>query len=171
MKYWARIGDREVEVGIEERESRLVARIAGAEHVVSYAEVDGLGQYSIVIDGKSWAPSIEPAQRGSTTEYTVGLVGELFAVSIENERERAARAAERTAAKGSRTVRAAMPGIVVSLAVKVGDHVDVGAPLLVLEAMKMQNEVRCEMAGTVTRVHTAAGRTVAAGSDLLTIEA
>lgn len=65
---------------------------------------------------------------------------------------------------------AGMPGLVASLAVKPGDRVAVGAPLLTLEAMKMETTLRSDREGTVGRVAVAKGETVAAGDLLLTLE-
>ena len=169
MKYFVRVGARELEVTFEERDGEVFAKVGGAEHRVSHAEVDGLGQYSILVDGKSWAASIESSPKGPASEFSVGVAGEVFSVSIENERERAAHAAERTSARGPRTIRAAMPGIVVAVIAKEGETVAEGAPLLVLEAMKMQNEVRAESAGRVTKLFVEAGKTVASGDPLATI--
>ena len=60
-----------------------------------------------------------------------------------------------------------MPGRVVSVAVAEGATVEAGQPLVVLEAMKMQNEIQADRAGTVTRVHVAAGQAVEGGDPLL----
>lgn len=168
MKYFVRVGGRELEVELEEREGQVFARVGGREHRVSYAEVDGLGQYSILTGDRSWAASIEAARPGAAA-YSVGLAGEVFTVLIENERERAAHAIHRADARGPRTLKAAMPGIVVSLAVAEGAAVAAGAPLLILEAMKMQNEVRAEAGGTVVKIHVTSGTTVSAGQPLVTI--
>lgn len=181
MKYYVKSGDREFEVSLSERDGGTFATLREidaqgkpidtnnpVERAVSYAEVDGLGQYSILDGCKSWAASIE-AHRGSMNEFAVGIAGEVFSINIENERERAAHAAERSAGSGPRTVTAAMPGIVIVVNVKEGDMVGRDTPLLILEAMKMQNEVRAEAAGKVTKVSVEAGRTVAAGQTLLTI--
>ncbi|MBL8696251.1 MAG: biotin/lipoyl-binding protein [Planctomycetes bacterium] len=173
MKYFVNVAGRDLEVVFEQRGDDVYARVGDREHRVSYSEVDGLGQYSILVDGKSWAASIE-APKGShgkslEGEFSVGLAGEVFPVLIENERERAAHAAERGGGRGPRTVQAAMPGIVVSLLVKEGDVVEEGAALLVLEAMKMQNEVRAEAAGRVEKIHAEAGKTVSAGQNLVTL--
>jgi 3-methylcrotonyl-CoA carboxylase alpha subunit len=70
----------------------------------------------------------------------------------------------------SEDVRALMPGRVVEVAVAVGDSVAAGALLLVLEAMKMQNELRATHAGIVMRCTALAGQTVEAGTLLLTIQ-
>ncbi|HKE01179.1 MAG TPA: biotin/lipoyl-containing protein [Planctomycetota bacterium] len=179
MRYFVRIGERELEVAFEDRDGEVFARVrepgaaqtdAEQIHRVSYAEVDGLGQYSILVDGKSWAASIEPGPHGSTQEFSVGLAGETWQVAIENERERAARATERPAARGPKTLRAVMPGIVIAIVAKEGETVAGGAPLVVLEAMKMQNEVRADAPARVARIHVAKGKTVAAGDPLVTIE-
>jgi len=168
MKYFVKVGGREMEIELEERDGQVFAKIVGREHRVSYAEVDGLGQYSILTEDHSWAASIE-SSRGNTHDFSVGLAGEVFEVSIENERERAAHAAERKGSGGPRVHKAAMPGIVVSVAVKEGDEVAEGAPLLILEAMKMQNEVRAETAGKVVKIYAETGKAVASGQPLVTI--
>jgi propionyl-CoA carboxylase alpha chain len=63
-----------------------------------------------------------------------------------------------------------MPGTVVSVAVGVGDAVEAGAPMLVLEAMKMQHTVHAPAAGTVTQLDVKAGDQVSAGEVLAVVE-
>jgi len=63
-----------------------------------------------------------------------------------------------------------MPGIVVSLLVGVGDTVEEGQPLLVLEAMKMQNEIAAPVGGVVKHIHVGEGEAVSAGAKLVEIE-
>ena len=63
-----------------------------------------------------------------------------------------------------------MPGRVVDVRVAAGDVVEAGQPLVVLEAMKMQNEIQADRAGTVERVHVAAGQAVEGGDPLVEIE-
>ncbi|MBI3819844.1 MAG: biotin/lipoyl-binding protein [Planctomycetes bacterium] len=181
MKYFVKVREREFEVSLEDRAGEVFAMIrrldgsgspvegeTARERRVSYAEVDGLGQYSILDGTRSWAASIEAA-RGSNSEFNVGLAGENFPISIENERERAAHAAERRVATGPRTVTAAMPGIVISVLVREGDAVEKDAAILILEAMKMQNEVRTESAGIVKKLLVEPGKTVAAGHPLFIV--
>ena len=64
-----------------------------------------------------------------------------------------------------------MPGVVVSLVVDEGQAVEAGQPLLILEAMKMQNEIDAPLAGIVKAVHVAEGQAVAAGEKLVTLAA
>jgi biotin carboxyl carrier protein len=64
-----------------------------------------------------------------------------------------------------------MPGKIVKLLVKVGDTVQEGQTLLVMEAMKMQNELKASLTGTVTIVHVQEGATVETGAALVTVVA
>ena len=66
-------------------------------------------------------------------------------------------------------VKAPLPGTIASICVKVGDKVNVGDVVLVLEAMKMQNNIESEYAGTVTAVMVNAGDSVMEGAPLVTI--
>ncbi len=62
-----------------------------------------------------------------------------------------------------------MPGIIIKVSVEPGKHVAVKDALLVVEAMKMQNEIKAELAGTVTKVHVKQGQSVAANAPLVEI--
>jgi biotin carboxyl carrier protein len=73
-------------------------------------------------------------------------------------------------AEGRQQIAAPMPGKVVRLLVKAGDHVEAGQGLLVVEAMKMQNEIRSPKSGTVERVLAKEGQPVTAGEILAWVE-
>jgi biotin carboxyl carrier protein len=77
--------------------------------------------------------------------------------------------ADATAAGGSVEIRAIIPGRVIAVAVVPGDAVAAGDPLLVVEAMKMQNELRAPRSGTVARVQVGAGSTVEVGDVLVVL--
>jgi len=98
--------------------------------------------------------------------------GRALACSVEDERARLAKRsgdAAHKGAKGPRTVRSHMPGVIIKVAVEAGVAVAVKDALLVIEAMKMQNEIRAEAAGRVTKVHVKEGQSVAAGAPLVEI--
>ena len=78
-------------------------------------------------------------------------------------------AAQPAGAASGNALRAPLPGTITSVNVKVGDTVAVGQVVVVLEAMKMQNNIEAEQAGTVTAIHVNAGDAVMEGSVLLTI--
>lgn len=71
---------------------------------------------------------------------------------------------------GHRDIKAAMPGKVVKVLVEAGQAVEAGTGLLILEAMKMQNEVRATAAGHVGAIRVNIGDTVASGQVLVTLE-
>lgn len=110
---------------------------------------NGRNVVEVVVDGWRFELRVEDAARA-------GL------------RERAARDRGAAGAGGPLQVRAVIPGRVVSLSVAEGTVVAAGEPLLVIEAMKMQNELRAPRAGTVERLAVTAGATVERG-DLLAV--
>lgn len=163
MKYYVELGDQTREVELTDRHGQLEVRLDGEPVEVEYDEVDRLGQIALKIGERTFAVSID----GSGNEFGVTVAGRFFGVRIEDERERAAHAAERARSKGGGVVTSVMPGIVVEILVEEGQAVEEGQPLLILEAMKMQNEIRAEGQGTVKAVPVSAGDSVAAGALLV----
>ncbi|HET6380231.1 MAG TPA: biotin/lipoyl-containing protein [candidate division Zixibacteria bacterium] len=109
---------------------------------------------------------------GSGTEWTVTLRGRRIPVTVRTWRERVLAEAEHAAAArgGPLDIKATLPGLVVAIQATEGSEVEEGAPLLVLEAMKMQNEVRAPRAGRVVTIAVAAGQPVPTGALLVRIE-
>jgi biotin carboxyl carrier protein len=167
VKYFIQVNGRQHEVDVMERLGELKVAVDGKPLDLSYEEVDTLGQVALLSEGKSYGVSIE----GDMSKASVVIAGHLYAVEIEDERERAAHAAEREARGAGGVVNAVMPGVVVDLLVAPGDRVEEGQPLLILEAMKMQNEIGATATGTVTAVHVAKGAAIDGGAPLVTIEA
>jgi biotin carboxyl carrier protein len=104
--------------------------------------------------------------------WHVELEGRAFRVRVDDERTHELRAL--TAAMGpgqaAAELRAPMPGLVVRVAVAPGDEVAPGDPLIVMEAMKMENELRAEGAGVVAEIHVSEGTTVDRDEVLVTFE-
>jgi biotin carboxyl carrier protein len=124
------------------------------------------GQLSVRVDGHV----VDLTTEGSPPEIGAVASGHRSYVRVESERMRAAEQAKKsTTTKVDKTVRSPMPGRVVKVLVAKGDSVDVGQGLLVLEAMKMENEVRARAAGTIAAVHVAAGDTVEGNAKLVTL--
>jgi len=165
MKYFAVVNGRSHEVELVEEQGRMAVRVDGKPLDLGYEEVDEAGQVSVQSAGRSYALSIE----GGAEQVSVTLAGNFYEVGLEDERERAAHAAERAGGKGGGLVKAVMPGIVVELLVAKGQAVQKGQPLLILSAMKMQNEIAAPQAGMVQDLHVAAGQAVSAGAKLVTL--
>jgi len=166
MKYYVQVNGRDHEVEVVERAGQLQVSIDGELTDSAYHEVDHQGQIALLMEGRGYAVSV----RGSRNEYDVTLAGHNYHVEIEDERERAAHAAERERSKGGGVVKAVMPGVVVEVSVAEGDVVAEGQPLLILEAMKMQNEIGAPGEGRVKKIHIAQGEAVAAGAKLVELE-
>lgn len=122
----------------------------------------GDGTWSILIDGRSYAVTILGAGE-------VSVNGRVFHVDVFDPRElRGRRSAE--GASGPHAIASPMPGRVIRVLVAPGQEVAAGEGVIVVEAMKMQNEMKAPRAGRVAAVKTAAGATVSAGDVLLVIE-
>ena len=165
MKYFVEINGRDREVEVVERLGQLEVSVDGEPLDIEYEQVDLLGQVSLRSNNRSFGVSIE----GGAHHITATIAGHVYVVEIEDERERAAHAAEREAAKGGGVVASVMPGIVVKLLVSAGETVSEGQPLLILEAMKMQNEIAAPADGVVQQIHVNESEAVGAGSKLVTL--
>jgi biotin carboxyl carrier protein len=104
----------------------------------------------------------------------VGVVarGHRFYAKAESERTRALAAAlgQKTGGAGEGSLTSPMPGRVLKVLVTEGDAVDAGTPLVVVEAMKMENELSAARSGTVRKVHVTPGQNVESGARLVEIE-
>jgi biotin carboxyl carrier protein len=96
--------------------------------------------------------------------------GDPVGITVESELERRARPNRNKAAAAVSPITAPMPGRVVKVNVRPGDVVAVGAPLLGIEAMKMENELSSPCAGRVAKVNVQVGATVEADQELVVIE-
>ncbi len=163
MKYYVSVNGRAHEVELVERAGKRLVKVDGKDLDLSYAEVDDLGQVVLLSHGKSYGLSIE----GGETRVAITIAGHFYDVELEDERERAAHAAERAAGKGGGTVSSVMPGVVVEVLVKKGAAVEKGEPLLILSAMKMQNEIAAPSSGVVKELFVAPGQAVSAGEKLV----
>ena len=122
----------------------------------------------VTVDGETF--EVELSQDGD--RWTATIDGQTFEVQVEGEEAPAPRE-RRTGSRKSKSgnVSTTIPGKVVTIEVAVGQSVLEGDVVLVLEAMKMQNEVAAPISGTVTEINCAAGENVEANVPLIIIEA
>jgi len=157
------------------QEKPLVCRFDGAQLEAEAAEI-GPGIYSLLIGGKSFHARIAPipARAGEITSpdanlYEVQIDGVSYTIALHDPRRwRGGRGT--LVREGRQQITAPMPGRVVRLLVAEGRQVEAGQGVVVVEAMKMQNEIKCHAAGTVEKVLVREGQAVAAGESLLIIE-
>jgi biotin carboxyl carrier protein len=121
--------------------------------------------YSILMDGRSYDARVEDTPEGTVV---VVIDGYRFEIDVRDPRRMRHRGTG-GAGEGVQNVVAPMPGKVVRVLVAPGDAVEPGQGLIVVEAMKMQNEMKAARAGSVLSVSAREGATVAAGEVLATI--
>jgi acetyl/propionyl-CoA carboxylase alpha subunit len=158
-------GEREVEV--ERSADGFEVTVNGAPHAVDLIRLDGaIASLRFVADGRSFQISFD---RGRNHHWRIGVVDREFDFEVLTPVE-AIDAWAAAAGRGASEITAPIPGKVVAVKVEAGSSVAAGQPLVVLEAMKMENELIAEQAGTVAAVHVAAGDTVNAGTVLVELE-
>jgi biotin carboxyl carrier protein len=166
MKYHVTVDGEDVTVDLVERAGRTFVLREGAEVPVELVVVRN-GAYSLLLG----VESLPVVASGPNDDLTLTLGSETWRATVQDEREALAAAAigARSGRGGGGLVRAVMPGIVREVMVRPGDTIVRGTPLLILEAMKMQNEVRADADGTVAELHVKAGTAVAKGDALVTL--
>jgi biotin carboxyl carrier protein len=166
----------EVEIGGRARrvtidpvgDDRFRVTIDGAARVVDVQRAGELGVSFIDVEtGVSRAALVSPGPAAG--ESHVWLDGQVAVATVDGRTARRRRHADRQA-DGAQEILAPMPGRVVRVLVGPGDAVEARQPVIVVEAMKMENELRAPKAGRVTQVTVTEGAPVEAGRLLIVIE-
>lgn len=123
------------------------------------------GTFSILIGGRVFEAQVLPG-KGS---LSIRCAGRDFAVEVRDPRAWRGSRSGALEAAGRQQIVAPMPGKVVRVLVAAGDAVEAGQGLLVVEAMKMQNEIRAPKSGTIERVFVGEGQAVSAGEPLVVV--
>jgi len=124
------------------------------------------GVLSILINGKSY----EVKQEITATEINIMVGSQRFAAIVRDPRSLRSRRSLHAGEEGVKKVTAPMPGKVIRILAPVGTQVQAGQSVLVIEAMKMQNEMKSPKKGTVKKINVAEGAPVEAGQALAEIE-
>lgn len=124
------------------------------------------GTFSILIDGRSY----EVKQEDTATESRIVVGHERFSAVVRDPRSFRSRSRAAGGAEGVKKITAPMPGKVVRILSGAGSRVEAGQGVVVIEAMKMQNELKSPKQGVVKNVHATEGAAVEAGQVLAEIE-
>ncbi|MGH7538755.1 MAG: acetyl-CoA carboxylase biotin carboxyl carrier protein subunit [Gemmatimonadales bacterium] len=170
MRYIVRIGSRTVEVDVH----GAAIVVDGQPIEAHLAAIPGTPLHHLLLAGRSWTVAAQPLSglgEGGGSRWALGAVGERIEVEAIDERTRAIQAltGRRGGGKTGGVVRAPMPGLVVRVEVTEGQRVAAGAALVVVEAMKMENELRAAGAGLVAKVHVRPGTAVEKNTPLVTL--
>lgn len=131
--------------------------------------------FSVMVDGSVYEVSLQPEkhsdQNGDLPTVTVFINGRPFIVKVEDERSRLLKSVLRgtTSGKSELTLRAPMPGLITRIEVQEGETIKEGQGLVILEAMKMENEIRASLNARVSSVHVKLKQSVDKGDALVTL--
>jgi pyruvate carboxylase subunit B len=166
VKYFVRLADRTIEVEVLGGS----VRVDGETLEAHLAAIPGTPLHHLLLGGDSWTVSAQALE--GMGQWALGAVGERVEVEAVDDRTRAIRAltGKKGGGGGGGVVRAPMPGLVVRVPVSEGQKVAAGAGLVVVEAMKMENELKATHPGIVKKVHVTPGSVVEKGAPLVTLE-
>jgi biotin carboxyl carrier protein len=168
MKFWVTLEDHEAEVEFRTEGERLLLEVDGRRLEADFQRLPDGEVYSLLVDGKSHEVRVSPGP--NALEVTVR--GTRVPVEVRHPLEKLLGATLRKGgAGGGETISAPMPGLVVALRVQPGDVVAAGQAVVVIEAMKMQNELTAQHGGVVSEVLVNERQSVAAGQALMRIKA
>jgi biotin carboxyl carrier protein len=157
--------DRTVSLEGPGPDGRFRIAVDGAEQEVD-ARALRPGTWSLLIGGRSFVVDLDRRRAGVAA--SVGDSETMLRVEDALHRRLASAAGSRTTQRGE-AIRAPIAGKVVKVLVAQGDHVPAGAPVIVLEAMKMENELAAERGGMVSAIYKTAGQAVDTGDLLVEI--
>jgi biotin carboxyl carrier protein len=165
----AYIGDDKHELRLDQKGRAVIANVAGRQYEI---QVNDLlpGEGLILMDGPDVFECLIASHPDHRDSFEVHLRGKSRQIRIEDPKRLRSGEAAGAHDHGAARIAAPMPGKVVRVLVEVGQTVDAGVGLVVVEAMKMQNEMKSPKAGTVITLNAVAGATVNAGEVLAVIE-
>lgn len=167
MKYHVTVAGRQCVVEVDG--GNVV--VDGTAFEARLAGVPGTPLFHLQLGADCWTVAVQPLE--GVGRWALGLAGERYDVAVADERahEIEMLTERHTPRDGGGVVRAPMPGLVVRVEVEPGQRVAVGTGLVVVEAMKMENELRATRPGVVAEVHVHPGQAVEKGAPLVRLEA
>src|SRR6266550_1788055 len=167
MAFIAKLGDQSYTVEIEES-GKAVYRVSvdGNEFPVD-GKKTGRTNFSLIVDNRSFEIEVD----NTDDEYRVLVDGRNYRIDLVDERRvRVGGTQSALELQGRQLVSVPMPGKIVAVLVSEGDTVEKGQGLVIVEAMKMENEVRSPIGGAVKEIKVKPGDTVEGGAVLVIVE-
>ena len=164
MKYEAKIDGRQVAITLEERDGIVAATVDDRAYDVRVVQPES-GVYVIFFGDDVYEARVSAGDRD---KLQVKLRGRMFDVNIIDRKHR--RPATEHTAEGRQNLTSPMPGKVVRVLLTAGNEVEAGQGVVVVEAMKMQNEIKSPKTGRVVEVRVNEGETVSANQVLAVVE-
>ncbi len=169
MKFWVKVESQEKRIDVQEIEGIYRVEVDGRVREVDCRPAGHGNALSLIIDNKSYLVESAPV-KAEEGRYTASVSGRRYDLEVLDERLLATRQVREIARDdGPAVIRSPMPGLIVDVRVKTGDRVKVGAAVVVLEAMKMQNEIVSDATGIVSAVKVEPGQSVESQAVLIEI--
>ncbi len=185
MAYISSVSDKAYTIEAGENSSQREISIDGMRYNIDWRQIAPLasdaqgqssvgGRYSLLIAGKSYEVFARRVNRPDEAgyRYEILVAGQRFEITVEDEREKALKGSIQAAHEsGEATVRAPMPGLVLSFPLEPGMEVERGQTVVILEAMKMENDLASPITGKVKEIRASKGQTVNQGDVLVVVSA
>ncbi len=185
MTYISSAGDTAYTIDTGEQSPQREISIDGMRYTVDWRQIAPLaadaqvqstvgGRYSLLIAGKSYEVFARRVNRPDESgyRYEILVAGQRFEIAVEDEREKALKGSIQSAHEsGEAAVRAPMPGLVLGFPVEPGTEVERGQTVVILEAMKMENDLASPITGKVKEIRAKKGQTVNQGDVLVVVSA
>ena len=166
MKYYVTLRSRTHIIDVEGG----AVTVDGERLEAHWAQIPGTPLIHLLLGKESWTVACQPLDEAGR-RWALGAVGERVELDVQDDRAKQIEAltgqSRRPPASG--VIRAPMPGLVVRVEVTIGQAVEAGTGLVVVEAMKMENELRAPQRGVVQQIHVSAGERVEKGTPLVTL--
>jgi biotin carboxyl carrier protein len=167
MKLKAQVGDASSDLDIRIDGEKVFARVDDREYTLETSEVEP-GVYLLKNNGRIYEAYVSDIGPGGNAKVTVR--GQTIDVAIFDPKRLRSSQSDHPHGDGRAEIKTAMPGKVVRIMAEVGQTVEKGAGVIVVEAMKMQNEMRSPKDGVIKEIRTSEGATVNVGEVLVVIE-
>jgi biotin carboxyl carrier protein len=184
MTYISTINTQTYRIDPGENGPQRTIILDGKQHSIDWRHIASLatdakghgsvgGRYSLIIEGHSYevfAHRITKADEKDSETYEILVAGQRFEVKVEDERAKLlASLVKSAAATGEAKVHAPMPGLVIGVPLEEGAIVKQGQTVVVLEAMKMENDLASPIAGIIKEIRVSKGQTVDQGQVLVIV--
>jgi biotin carboxyl carrier protein len=167
MAFIAKLGDQNYTVEIEEVGKSLYRVSVDGQEILVDGKKTGRSNYSLIINHRSFEVDVDIAE----TEYRVLVDGRSYHIDLVDERRRRVGGFQSGfQLEGRQNISVPMAGKVIAVLVNEGDKIEKGQGLVIVEAMKMENEVRSPIQAEVKEVKVKTGQAVEAGELLLVVE-
>jgi len=168
MKYKAQIANSEHAISLELADGSASSDVDGRRYELEHRKLRA-GEY-LLINGTDVYKCRVEGKHGSNNSLAVAIGGATYAIRLADPKRLSSSRSSAGHDHGAAEIVSPMPGKIVRVLVEAGADVEAGAGIIVVEAMKMQNEMKAPKAGVVVSINAESGATVNAGDVLAVIE-